>query len=764
MGQPILHILTVGTSAFGKSSQGLKHDLHPHNDIVNIGNRGQVSRDAKTWAGDDEEPKNARALGEIAEELCVLLNRLQPACEVSSEPPGGTDFLPAELSSLQVFYTHDPYRINAHPSVCCDQVLLLCSQTQGGYAAGKLIELYININNEREDNYQASFDGWICRAEMKVVTGLTSTDAAAFREKGLTKLVETVHQEISNWREAHPKGRVVINPTGGYKGSIPHLVLMAAVYDNIEVIYKYEDALEPVLLPAMPLALDLPTYRDYRWLLRAMPQLTDQAATVLLDEPGIPAAIRSLFTPDSDSGKPQPNFLYKLCANRYEKEGADDLSPHGSGELLLDLIKDQNLLKWLRAHVRHWQNAWLGDQVPEMAEHQRGHSQRVLELASQIIRPALKADDKFMSDWELAVFIAAVWLHDVGHAGRQFTYNEKSYVVDGFPTLVRDFHHFLAAQMLSDDIQALKDSRSGAFFRNDSSPTWVPQFIEAVRLVALHHRKRLPLDGTPVAQDDAFPGGDKPSGSAPCTICVSGQPIRWKLLTALYRVVDAADVQRERVGLREYQIARADFEQRQTDRFIKEAKYLLANPPCNLKSWAEEMAALCDLLNTQIKAVREQPKCENKWTVLGNTDTQLAQKVFALCGERAGGTSDPHYAYKARILSLLSSAAFKQRQPDHWRKHAGVEAVIFSHQYESSLHTIIPFLWVKRDPPEVALGLEVEPDPQKRAQKCLDDIGSELNNTVRELFEQAKVMVVTNNLVQVAEQDDSVCFCTGQHS
>ena len=238
-------------------------------------------------------------------------------------------------------------------------------------------------------------------------------------------------------------------------------------------------------------------------------------------------------------------------------------------------------------------------------------------------------------------------------------------------------------------------------------------------------------------------------GTAAPDCWVGTKKVRWKLLTALYRVVDAADVQSERAGLPEYQEARADFEARSADFMLEEADFLLSHPPSGLCNWARQTESIWRKLCEQIKQVRNHPDCRAASDALQKTDKCIAARVSDLCGQRAANGLSAEYVYQARALSLLSSAAFKQRQPVHWNKHAGVHAVVFKHEYQNPKHVITPILYVSEKPPEVRGRPVDDKCPRKRAEDALEDIRDELRDcTVKRLLNEAKVVVAGNGPVQ----------------
>lgn len=723
MHQPILHIMSVGTSAFGKPAPPMGRAVHGA--IHTIGKQSLISgTQGESWSGmpkNECRPRSAFDLDRVANELATRLSSLSPDEETGASPPGGADYLPAEISSLHVFYKSDADR-RGEPEPL-DGVLLLCSQTNGGYAAGQAVAKYLRGQGSRTGPKRAAFDGWLLEPTVHVVSGLASSDADAFERRGLVDLVDAVHGAVTQWLEGHPDGRIVVNPTGGYKGAIPHLVMLAAADERIEVVYKYETSDRPVRLPAMPLAFDLATYRDYRWLLRDPEALGEALAGIVA---AAPRSVAALFDRTEAT---TPNALHRIVTGRYESRAQEALTPYGPGRLLLDLVADPFYHDLLSHHIVRWQSAWLGDQVTEMAEHQRGHTQRALELATQVLRPALQYLPDLFNPTELAVFIAAVWLHDIGHAGRFFEVEHRRFVVEGFPTLVRDWHHFLGSQMLAEDAGVVRKGVDGAFFsakfrHNGSEAKTPPEFIEAVRLVTRHHRSRVPLsgerqsskplpDGSPVRAEDA-------------EVTVRGQPVRWKLITSLYRLIDSADVQVERAGLLNYRRARESWEKSLSDFMLDEAEALLEGATHSLPA-ADGIGEALDAqtLRDWCGKLREALGKDDR-AAIEALDKSLEAAVNGLAGRRAAGLIEPHcYVWWADVLRLLSSVAFKTRQPEHLEKHAGINSVVFSPRFDgpgSKLHIrAIAFV-----------------EEEGRSSGLAEDLSSELKDEcAKELLEQA---------------------------
>ena len=687
--RPILHLLTVGVSGLSKpmpdprTSDG---ELALHHPIAHDGSEVRKYARDKPWDPGQTEPCAIHLRNIENNRKCLLstLKSLDPQKEVARRGASETDYLPAEISALQIFYANETSRAPEAPS---DRVCLLATQSLDGWIAADIIRQYI-VDKCRDDadGPRPSFAGWVDPddVQLHVIAGLQPHSSERFEKSGLPALVQTVEAGIQAWRTCCPGGRVVINLTGGLKGAIPHLVLVAACEDDVEVQYLYEDSPDLITLPTMPLAWDLAGWRDNRGVLRVLPKLQPAGRRAVL--PHLPPRISSLFTPDEAS----PNVLYAILGERYEKAAVSSggpLTPYGSGLLLLDLVEETSCGKLLSDHIGTWQHAWLGDQVPEMAEHQRGHTQRLLELAAQALYPALHHDSDLLDPTEIAVLIAAIWLHDIGHAGRRFYHGNRRYVVDGFPTLVRDWHHLLAAQMLQDDIQALSDGRDGAFFKRDSSC----DFVDAVRLVAKHHRSSFPLDGLSDASK-SLPGGHAVCAENPDedAIEVGGEQVRWRLLTGLFRIIDSTDVQQERAGIAEYRQAREGYERGLVRHLLSEAGDMLKAPP------GEAAESCVGQYREWVETLTRAASWDGFLEVCDSMDDTITAAVNELCGGRTANDPSPAHTWCGRVLSLLSSAVFKARQPKHLRKHAGIATTAILYR-EDGCHHLTPYIYYKRD-------------------------------------------------------------------
>jgi len=335
--RPILHILTVGLSGVTKERKVGDQPCGALEDIAEKG-KGIIADARSPWS--NEEPEAATNLEANANVIATALQALSPTEQVGRRPDR-PDYLPAEISSLQVFYSQDLQRKDQPcPATPCDKVILLVSHTSAGWGAAKVLENYINRS---APPHQRQPPG-LCRLGptsigFRVIQGLADKDAVAFENSGLANLARAISESITDWRNQHgARARVVVNLTGGFKGAIPYLVLACCASRDIEIQYLYEESPSLVTVPTMPLALDLTTWRDQRGLLRLLPELGDAALLQTLS----PQA-RALFR--LKEGSPptvEPNFLYELLRGRYDNptELERALSRYGPGTALVEKVAD----------------------------------------------------------------------------------------------------------------------------------------------------------------------------------------------------------------------------------------------------------------------------------------------------------------------------------------------------------------------------------------------------------------------------------------
>jgi len=83
-----------------------------------------------------------------------------------------------------------------------------------------------------------------------VIQGLDVENADNFRGKGLPNLIERLKAlGIS-------KDEIILNITGGYKGVIPFLTILGQIYENVEIMYLYEESKDIIKIPKLPVSFD----------------------------------------------------------------------------------------------------------------------------------------------------------------------------------------------------------------------------------------------------------------------------------------------------------------------------------------------------------------------------------------------------------------------------------------------------------------------------------------------------------------------------
>ncbi len=94
--------------------------------------------------------------------------------------------------------------------------------------------------------------------EFLVIGELCDTDINRFRDRGLKNLVKLISKEVRCWG----KNRILINATGGYKAQISFAGMIGQAL-GIAVAYMHERFSDIIILPPLPLNLDMNFYLQY---------------------------------------------------------------------------------------------------------------------------------------------------------------------------------------------------------------------------------------------------------------------------------------------------------------------------------------------------------------------------------------------------------------------------------------------------------------------------------------------------------------------
>lgn len=101
--------------------------------------------------------------------------------------------------------------------------------------------------------------------DIRRIQGLQVHDMKALKEQGFRKLITTVLAYLTD-DNLNYQYDVVLNPTGGYKGVIPFLIVLGMLYGKRSV-YIFEHAEQLISLPPLPFTFDIDLYN------RAIPAL-----------------------------------------------------------------------------------------------------------------------------------------------------------------------------------------------------------------------------------------------------------------------------------------------------------------------------------------------------------------------------------------------------------------------------------------------------------------------------------------------------------
>jgi len=522
--------------------------------------------------------------GGIFQSLEKIINRYVEFWNNNVDEKLKKEASPAELASLSG-------RLNTSGEAeDGDAVVLLCSNTAKGVFCGLFVKLFVEnmgwakcglrakfsdgeleivSSTEsalREDSASPSGDdaneqavgNLLSCGGLVMVDGLAIADTRQFEEIGLANLVSCMSLLIESAKE---KGMVVeVNATGGFKPQSIYATIIGSLFE-VDVYYLHEDSQENLKLPPLPIDHDAMSWAEYIGIIEAADG-KDKDRSVALKE-SLPEPYRRLF--QERGGKLFLNPFGSIVRGRM-KEETKRLSRYGRGLLLTERLGDYKE-KYEKCVTEAWQYLWLGDLIPETVEHARGHTQRLLTLASQLLLPLYGQNNKPpLTEVSLFALLASIWLHDLGHKQRELKIPKDKFEVpgspedpveivgemndwsvfrvSGLPTVVRDMHHVLTWEALLLDKSDRYKLKSLRF---------------PVAWACLFHRLQMPLGNDSEFKDKVTgftvrgPMANVIKVKADGEVCVEV-----KKVAALLRFLDACDVQRERTVDERYLEERMD--------------------------------------------------------------------------------------------------------------------------------------------------------------------------------------------------------------
>ncbi|CAA7602814.1 CRISPR-associated protein APE2256 [Acididesulfobacillus acetoxydans] len=139
------------------------------------------------------------------------------------------------------------------------EVHLLCSDTIESRLAAEMVQKYFNTQGEIPVFFDPDDD---------VIKGLQVLDAHTFAQEGMVNLVKRFNVLALECGEFFTDD-LVLNITGGYKGTIPYLTLLGQVY-NIPIYYLFEDTHELLKIPQAPVDISWGLFAKYSELFKEL--------------------------------------------------------------------------------------------------------------------------------------------------------------------------------------------------------------------------------------------------------------------------------------------------------------------------------------------------------------------------------------------------------------------------------------------------------------------------------------------------------------
>lgn len=301
--------------------------------------------------------------------------------------------------------------------------------------------------------------------------------------------------------------------SGGYKIIIVYAAVFGFLF-KVPVYYKFIESKNLI-----PLDDPLPLYWDMRELEHHVTRLRSKAGL---------------------------GTLYSFLSDNIDTIREETLY---SEPLLNSKMPDGELKLLLKENLPFWMNQWIGDQVPEMVEHSKRHSRRLLEKFEFLNEGGIFSPD-FCENEEVFYFllIASAYLHDIGHTMIEY----KGLQLQAFPEILRKYHHILSKKFLENHRDEMGLGKLDE------------ELFTALKLICMYHRKDMflanPLKNVKETDRIFFRYFDEevvPMNNHPEFKNLPEQIQRITLkVAALLKLLDEMDVQADRIVDEHYKDAR----------------------------------------------------------------------------------------------------------------------------------------------------------------------------------------------------------------
>ena len=545
---------------------------------------------------------------------------------------------------------------------------------------------------------------------------------------------------------------VIINTSGGYKGLAAYSVLYAQLHE-LPAIYSFEaEDSRSVELAALPVSYAISELDEEMNVLKALHAGGPEVEGFLEKCAGsLPPWMHSLLT---DERKPSFGGLTKTLLERHGKKREYE---GGHGRFLLGKLRDcgsegRRYAEYLQKRIAgNWSELWLGDQIPETVEHSRRHSKRLMEVAGNLFRCVPDTLEKLgmFEPKVLALFIACIYLHDIGHTAVSFPVRKDgsgAFPLGLFPSAVREVHHILSRDMILEFADDLFDSKG-----SEEAALDVGFLKKLVPLVCSYHRGYTKLENDGVAQpnraiqsvgrflyEESFETTLSPLEKTCASEYIYNLSVNKVLIAAaLLRIIDGCDVQVDRTVDAVYFDARKR-------RTLLEARHL-GNRLAGLKGTLPDSLEKTCLEVTQTGERLFGNNSENEKESLdafGETIKGIYPKVFEALDalkKTAGGMRlmENHSPKLFHALSLANRVAFKWEQFLHFDKHRLVSTVlpVPGDTENSVVMTIFP--------------QETGGDSRKEFQSLRDDKLKDIRKDIQNEYDKVSHILLGNLTVKV---------------
>lgn len=662
----------------------------------------------------------------------------------------------AELNSL--------YHIQPVPGkVKGDKVVLIATRTPVGLLCSGLLEQTLADIEINSDKVKISVD------EPIYPEGLGKANDSTFVTDGLPNFISDLSRQIQNHSEDY---EVILVPTAGYKSLIPYATL-AGILHGKEIKYIYEESYKLMSLPFMPINLDIEKWQPAYVKLEILINQPAKNTKVYFDN--LDDAFKNLLEKPPDENQPYKfNAMGKFLKQRYlQLRYQTPLEFQAIGTSLLKYLERKagkpDLQEFFRQLTEIGPYFWLGDKVPEMAEHALHHHTNLFEIAEILLLPILnKQPNFFLMPEELFVLLCTIYFHDWGHVISIL--NETPLL----PTQIREFHHILGYERLKKLEWQKWLIQNGLHWVGNkisdekANELW-GKYLKLISIVGLFHRKNMPLlkrennlyrcpvnKKTYVALEKEVSNQKEENDEKGWFLQFEGETFSNKraiLIAALFRIIDSLDNQLARMGTEEEirmkaAVVQSDAENEEKRK--KKIEEMIEQYWGNKQGLKKEIDQLIARI-TGAYQERETTGTTNTNKVKSE-ELDLKKEVDRLIN---GKFDQSECEFAKSLVHLYIEACcwafFKKEQPKHYLKHLALKNPKISYQYkqnEKIKHKVnIKFICQEQEKLKEyceIFGLDPKEDLPD-TQKIIDDIKSEYcskeNTTVKSILNSNSVEI-----------------------